>query len=91
MWTVPYLPLNPERHPDTEIVRPQGDYLIGYHFGPDSELMETYGKMLGWIQKQGLQTGEYAYEEYLISQIAVTDSRQNVTRILIRLDDKTGA
>ena len=80
-----YLQLNPQRHPDAEIVRPQGEYLVGYHFGPDSALLETYGKMVAWAREKDLRFGEYAYEEYLISQIAVADSRQNVTRILIRL------
>lgn len=84
-----YLQLNPERHPDAEIVRPKGDYLIGYHFGPDIALLETYGKMVAWAQEKGFRFGEYAYEEYLISQIAVADNRQNVTRILIQVSDSS--
>ena len=80
-----YLQLNPERHPDAEIVRPEGDFLVGYHKGRDRDLMDTYRKMVKYAREQGLVFGEYAYEEYLISQIAVRDSRSNVTKILLQL------
>ncbi|MBQ8994731.1 MAG: MerR family transcriptional regulator [Oscillospiraceae bacterium] len=80
-----YLRLNPKRHPKAEIVRPEGDFLIGYHTGRDADLMETYEKMVSYAKKEGLMFGEYAYEEYLIGQIAVSDSHNNVTKIYLQL------
>ena len=80
-----YLQLNPKRHPDAEIVRPEGDYLVGYHTGRDSDLMKTYKKMVSYADEHGLKLGKYAYEEYLIGQIAVRDSSSNVTKILLQL------
>ena len=82
-----YLQLNPKRHPDAEIVRPEGDYLVGYHTGRDSDLMRTYKKMVAFAKEHGLGFGEYAYEEYLVNQIAVQDSSSNVTKILLQLKD----
>ena len=80
-----YLPLDPDRHSNAEVVRPEGDYLVGYHYGPDSALMQTYKQMVRYAGEHGLTFGEYAYEEYLVGQIAVTDSKDNVTKISLQL------
>ena len=47
--------------------------------------MKTYKKMVLYAEEHGLKFGEYAYEEYLVSQIAVMDSSSNVTKILLQL------
>lgn len=80
-----YLQLDPARHPDAGIVRPAGRYLIGYHTGRDDDLMQTYKKMVSFAKEAGLQFGKYAYEEYLIGQIAVSDPGSHVTKILLQL------
>lgn len=80
-----YLQLNPKRHPDAELVRPEGNYLVGYHTGRDSDLMKTYKKMVLFAKEHKFEFGKYAYEEYLVNQIAVQDSTHNVTKILLQL------
>ncbi len=83
-----YLQLNPLRHHDAEIVRPGGDYLVGYHAGRDSELMRTYQEMIAWGKKKKLRFGKYGYEDYVISQIAVPDGNRHVTRVSIQLEQE---
>lgn len=68
-----------------EIARPAGQYLVAYHHGSDHSIGKTYQRMLDYATAHGLQVGEYAFEEYLIYEIAAQQEDQLVTKLLISL------
>lgn len=62
-----------------------GQYLVAYHHGSDHSIGKTYQRMLDYAAAHGLQVGEYAFEEYLIYEIAAQQEDQLVTKLLISL------
>ena len=64
-------------------VREKGRYLCGWHKGSYNDLDITYHKMLEYAKQNNIQLGVYAYEEYMISDIAAQDDAQYITRIYL--------
>lgn len=64
-------------------VRKKGWYLCGWHKGSYNDLDVTYTKMLNYAKEHHIPLGTYAYEEYMISDIAAQDDAQYITRIYL--------
>lgn len=62
-----------------------GHYLIGYHQGPYEYIEKTYQKILQYALLHQLSLGKYAYEEYLISDLAEKDETKYVTMLCLEL------
>lgn len=63
--------------------RRAGNYLCGWHKGSYQSIQKTYDRMLKYADTYGLPLGEFAYEEYLIADIAQLNEEGYVTRILL--------
>lgn len=68
-------------------LRKQGSYLCGWHNGSYETIMETYQKLLDYAYKKHIQLGVFAYEEYLIADIAQKDENGYITRILMEIQE----
>lgn len=66
-------------------IKPKGQYAVGYHHGSYDKLDKTYASIFQFIEEQSLVPGEYAYEEYLIDEVAVKNSEDYVTRITMEV------
>lgn len=64
-------------------VREAGVYLMCYHRGRYDQISHAYKRILSYAAKHQIQLGSYAYEEYIISDIAQKDYDQYVTLILV--------
>ncbi|MFP4975512.1 MerR family transcriptional regulator [Paenibacillus sp. CN-4] len=66
-------------------IKPKGQYAVGYHHGSYDKLDQSYASIFRFIEEQGLVPGEYAYEEYLIDEVAVKNAEDYVTRITMEV------
>ena len=67
-------------------IRKKGTYLCGWHKGNYDTIGQTYQKMIDYAALHQLKLGMYAYEEYLIAEIAQRDHDQYVTYIRMEMD-----
>ena len=65
------------------IVRNKGIYLCGWHKGNYTTMDETYDNMLRYADEHNIALGTFAYEEYMVSDIAAKDEKDYITRIYI--------
>ena len=65
------------------IPRKKGMYLCAYHRGPYPLMYRTYEKMLDFADENRIPLGTYAYEDYLVADIAQKDSDGYITRLLL--------
>lgn len=65
--------------------RPGGRYLIGYARGDYGMLDGLYRRMLAWAKRRGRATVGDAYEEYVLSEMAVANPDSYLARVAIRL------
>ena len=63
--------------------RPAGRFLCARHTGPYETIPDTYRRMLAYADEHAVPLGKYAYEEYLIADIAQRDAAGYVTRLLL--------
>lgn len=68
------------------ILRKEGDYLFTYHHGRYDKIGEAYTRMLDFAEEHHLQLGKFAYEEYIIADIAQKDFDEYVTMILMEIE-----
>lgn len=66
-------------------IKPKGQYAVGYHHGSYDKLDKTYASIFQFIEEQSLVPGQYAYEEYLIDEVAVKNAEDYVTRITMEV------
>lgn len=66
-------------------VRPKGLYAVGYQKGEEVE--EAYSRMIQFIEKNGMQVGEYAYEEFMLDEVMVDGFENQITKILIQVKE----
>ena len=66
-------------------IRKKGKYLCGWHKGNYDTIGQTYQKMIDYAALHQLKLGMYAYEEYLIAEIAQRDHDQYVTYIRMEM------
>lgn len=63
--------------------RRKGVYLAACHYGPYEDIPKTYEKMLAYALQQSIPLGKYAYEEYVIADIAQKDADGYITKLLM--------
>ena len=68
-------------------IKKAGPYLIGYHQGSYNTLANTYQTLLQYAKEHGIRLGTYAYEEYLISDLAQKDEQQYITMISMEINE----
>lgn len=66
-------------------IRKKGYYLCGWHNGPYDTISKTYKRMLEYAEKHQITLGAFAYEEYLIAEIAQKDHNKYVTHIRMEI------
>lgn len=64
-------------------VRKSGVYLCALHCGEYEQIPDTYQKMLAWAEERKVPLGDYAYEEYVVADIAQKEPAGYVTRLLL--------
>lgn len=67
-------------------VKPKGLYAVAYHLGHFETMHETYKRLLEFIHINNLEMGAYAYEEYLIDEVAAKNEKDYVTQITIQVE-----
>ncbi|GGI39489.1 MerR family transcriptional regulator [Mammaliicoccus stepanovicii] len=63
-----------------------GRYVIGYHFGADDNINQTYEKMLHLIESQHYTIGHYIFEEYVYDSVIKNNQHEFITKIMIEID-----
>ena len=63
--------------------RKEGNYLISYHHGSYEIIGRTYARMLQYAQTHNIPLGTFAYEEYVIADIAQKNTQEYVTMLLM--------
>ncbi len=72
-------------------VRPEGDYLTGYHVGDWRSMGEAYERLEQYRRENGIKTKSVYMERDLVDQLAVQHAEEYVTEISVQLDEnKTG-
>lgn len=66
-------------------VRPAGVYVVAYHRGAFEQAGDTYQRLLDHCDKNGLELGDYAYEEYLRNELTASSEKDLLTRICIQV------
>lgn len=63
----------------------KGNYLIGYHSGIDTNINETYSKMIQKINDMKLNIGDYVYEEFVFDSVIKNNENEYITKIMIEI------
>ncbi|MDA7027741.1 MerR family transcriptional regulator [Bacillus sp. CLL-7-23] len=66
-------------------VRPKGLYAVGYQ--KDEDVEDTYNRMIQFIKQNGMQIGDYAYEEYMLDEVMVDRTENQITKILLQVQE----
>lgn len=78
-----YRKANESEAPAIEIYK-EGKYLVLYHIGEYEKLENTYKKALKYIENNSIEvSSEYCYEEYILYDLAESDSNEYITKIMI--------
>lgn len=64
-------------------LRQAGNYLITYHHGAYDQIAYSYKRLLQHAFAQHIQLKEFAYEEYLLADIAEKDETNYITMIMV--------
>lgn len=67
------------------IIRPGGRYAVGYAYGDYGRLDGLYRKILRYVRKHGHEIMGDAYEEYLLSEMALSDPDSYLARVAVRV------
>ncbi|WP_323703195.1 MerR family transcriptional regulator [Mammaliicoccus sp. Dog046] len=76
---------NAKRHYENTITL-KGQYLIGYHLGRDTNIEETYLKMIKEIENMHLNIGQYVYEEFVFDSVIKNNENEYITKIMIEVE-----
>lgn len=74
-----------EKHLHHTIIQKEKEYLCTHHIGTYDTLKNTYEKLINYAKVNNITLGEFAFEEYLIAEIAQIDTHQYVTKISIEI------
>lgn len=66
-------------------IKPKGLYAIAYHKGNPDNINNSYQRIVKYLEKAGLEIGNYAYEEFILDETTVIDRQNYLTRILVEL------
>lgn len=64
-------------------VRQAGQYLLAYYRGTYENIQTAYNRILNYAQEHQIALGEYAYEEYVVSDFSQWDENQYITMLYI--------
>ncbi|MFM9277603.1 MerR family transcriptional regulator [Paenibacillus jiagnxiensis] len=67
-------------------IKPKGLYAVGYHRGGYGSMGEAYERMLAFLERNHLQMGSFAYEEYLIGEDTARSKEDYVTKITMEVE-----
>lgn len=68
-------------------IRPQGNYLCAWHKGSYATLYRTYKKLFAYANTHTISLGTFAYEEFLIAEIAQKNYDQYITYIMLEIKE----
>lgn len=70
-------------------IRQEGYYLVAYHHGRYNQIHSTYTRIIEFAKKHKIPLGSYAFEEYIVGDIAQMNMDDYVTMILVEtMSDK---
>lgn len=70
-------------------VIPKGLYVIGYVHGDFGDTEDIYHSLLAYVKDNDLQVIGNAYEEYLLDELAESDSGNFVMRVMVQVEKKS--
>ncbi len=70
--------------------RRKGTYLSAYHRGVYKNMYQTYRNMLDYAEEHQIRLGTYAYEDYMVADIAQKDPEGYITRVLMEVEGERG-
>ena len=75
-----------ERQAQTQVqIKPKGLYVVGYHKGGYNDIGKSYERMLAFLDRNRLQMLNFAYEEYLIDEVAANCEEEYITRLTMEV------
>lgn len=66
-------------------IKPKGLYAVAYYHGSYETTYKTYERLLTFLEKNHLTIGEFAYEEYLLDEVAVKNNNDYITQITVEV------
>jgi hypothetical protein len=70
-------------------IKPEGNFLVIYHFGEYETLIDTYRELIRYAEKNNLILGEWFYDEMVIGDWAVMDAESYVMKVSVPLVSKS--
>ena len=64
-----------------------GDIFVAscYHIGSHDNILDTYNKILDWIERHGYEAEDSCYERYVVDYWTSKDSNNYVTEVMIKI------
>ena len=56
-----------------------------YHIGSHDNILDTYNKILDWIERHGYEAEDSCYERYVVDYWTSKDSNNYVTEVMIKI------
>ncbi len=76
-----------EKHPaHTFYSKPKGLYVVAYHKGSYKNISETYERILQFMESENLNLKSFAYEEYILDEVAVKGYEHYLTQIMVEVE-----
>ncbi|MDM5286600.1 MerR family DNA-binding transcriptional regulator [Peribacillus castrilensis] len=76
-----------EKHPaSTFYSKPKGLYVVAYHKGSYKNISETYERILQFMESENLNLKSFAYEEYILDEVAVKGYENYLTQIMVEVE-----
>jgi DNA-binding transcriptional MerR regulator len=76
-----------EKHPySTFYCKPKGLYVVAYHKGSYKNISETYERILQFMESENLNLKSFAYEEYILDEVAVKGYENYLTQIMVEVE-----
>lgn len=69
-------------------VRKEQDYLVTYHHGPYENINIAYDRLFQYALDHHISLKGFAFEEYILSDIALKDVSQYVTMIIMEMEQE---
>ena len=76
-----------ETHPASAFYsKPEGLYVVAYHKGSYKNISETYERILQFMESENLNLKSFAYEEYILDEVAVKGYENYLTQIMVEVE-----
>ena len=70
--------------------KPKGLYVVAYHKGSYKNISETYERILQFMKSENLNLKSFAYEEYILDEVAVKGYENYLTQIMVEVEWEWG-